>query len=81
MKFFFDGVAISVGSRTSKDGKVYRSINIDQDGEIVTFECTEEVANFVEKYKPYQYVGSYVKGEFNGRVYSRIGVVAAQPQK
>ncbi len=82
MKFEFDAVAVSVGSRvSSKDGKAYYHINFDQDGEVSTFECLEDVAKSVEKYKLYHFVGSYVKGEYNGRTYSRIGVVGAQPIK
>ena len=81
MKFEFEAVAISVGNRQGKDGKSYYHINFDQDGEVCTFDCLEEVSKTVEKYKPYHFTGSYVKGEYNGRAYSRIGVVSATPLK
>lgn len=73
MKFVFSGVALSTNSRESK-GKVYYGINIDCDGEIVTFDCKPEVVQAVKKYQPYNFFGEYIKGEYQGRVYSRIGV-------
>ncbi len=78
MRFEFDAVAISVNSRLSKDGKTYYSLNIDQDGEVMTLDCAEDVALGIQKYKPYHFAGSYVKGEFNGRTYSRIGVTSVE---
>ena len=78
MRFNFDAVALSVNSRQGKDGKVYYHLNMDQDGEIFTFECSEDVSQQVEIYVSYHFTGSYVKGEYNGRVYSRMGVVSAE---
>lgn len=80
MKFVFDAVVVSTQERESKDGKTkYYRINLDQDGEIVTFECTEDVAKKVQKYKPYQFQGIYSKNEYEGRVYSRLSVVDIFP--
>lgn len=81
MKFEFDAVMVSVGVRTGRDGKSFYRVNVDQDGEIVTFDCREDVTKNVEKYKPYRFKGIYVKGEYDGRTYSRISIAAAVPLK
>lgn len=80
MKFGFDAVVISIQRRESK-GKEYFRINLDQDGEIVTLECSPDVAGCVEKYKSYHLTGLYSKGEYEGRVFSRMVVVGAQLSK
>lgn len=79
MKFNFDAVIVSIQERESK-GNRYFSVNLDQDGEIVTFSCTEDVAKQLRpnRYKPCQLTGQYTKGEFDGRVFTRIGVVGAR---
>lgn len=78
MKFLFDAVVISTQMRESK-GKEYYKINLDQDGEIITLDCTPEVARHVaeNKYKSYRFQGVYARGEFEGRVFTRMSVVSA----
>ena len=80
MKFVFNGDAIAVEKRESK-GKVYCSINILQDNEVVQLACTQDVANVVEKFKNYNFTGQYTKGEYQGRVYSRIEVIGLSATK
>ena len=76
MKFVFDAFAISTGCKTSKDGKEYYTVNLEQDGELLTLDCTADVAKAIKRFTQYTFVGTYTKGEFNGRVYTRMGVVA-----
>lgn len=78
MKFLFDAVAISVQERESNKKKYYR-INVDQDGEIITLECDENVAGKIKKYSSYHFHGVYVRGEYEGRVFTRMSVVDAHP--
>lgn len=80
MKFTFEAVMLSVKERQSKDGRnTYYDVNVDQDGDIVTMACTPEVAKLVgpNKYKPYVFTGQYSKGEYNGQVFTRFGVIDA----
>lgn len=74
MKFVFNGDAIAVSQRESK-GKVYCSIAIAQENEVVELACTPEVASQVKKYQNYNFTGQYTKGEYQGRVYSRMEVI------
>lgn len=78
MKFTFDAVAVSIQERESNKKKYYR-VNVDQDGEIVTLECDENAVPKIEKYKPYHFLGVYSKGEYEGRVFSRMTVLDALP--
>ena len=79
MLFTFNAVVISTQERESKGNKYY-SVNLDQDGEIVTFSCTEEVVKQIagNRYKPHILTGQYSKGEYDNRVYTRMGVVGAR---
>lgn len=80
MKLHTEAVVLSTKERHSKDGKnAYYDINLDQNGEILTLPCTDEVFRSVgdTKYKPYSLDLEYTKGEFDGRVYTRFGVVQA----
>ena len=78
MKFVFDGVVLSTQESKSRDGKnTYYRVNLDQDGEIVTLNCTADVVKLVgaQKYKPFLFTGHYSKFEYQGRVYTRLEVV------
>ena len=81
MKLQFDAIPVSVGEREGKDGKKYYSISVDSDGEILTFDTLEEVARSVQKYRPAHFTANYMKGEYQGRTYTRFRVVSLVQQK
>ena len=79
MKFGFDAIVISVQERESK-GNMYYKVNLDEDGEIVTLDCTPEAAKQIgqNRYKLFHFSGTYTRGEYENRVYTRIGVTDAR---
>lgn len=83
MKFVFEGIPVSAGCRESKDGKRYYDISVDCEGELVTMSADQEVYNAFKdaKYKPCRFIGAYQKGEYQGRTYTRLSVVALALQK
>ncbi len=83
MKFNCEAVVLGTKERFSKEGKAYHDINLDQNGEILTLSCTDEVYKSVgsTKYVPFKLELDYTKSEFDGRVYTRFGVTAASPVK
>lgn len=82
MVFTFDAILVAVREKQGRERKFYE-ISFDQNGEIVTLPCTENVFRAVgdKKYIPYRMQGQYVKGEYQGRVYTRIGVSSVQALK
>ena len=60
MKFGFDAIVISVQERESK-GNMYYKVNLDQDGEIVTLDCTPEAAKQIgqNRYKLFHFSRSF----------------------
>ena len=83
MKFNCEAVVLGTKERFSKEGKAYHHINLDQNGEILTLSCTDEVYKAVgsTKYVPFKLEVDYTKSEFDGRVYTRFGVTAAVQMK
>lgn len=73
MKCMCNGEALGVTSRVS-NGVTYYSFSFMQDGEIVTFGCTPEVAQSFKKFKPYVFTLDYSKREYQGKVFTRIEV-------
>ena len=59
---------------------MYYKVNLDQDGEIVTLDCTPEAAKQIgqNRYKLFHFSGTYTRGEYENRVYTRIGVTDAR---
>lgn len=74
MKLMCNGEALGCTSRVSNNVTYYQ-FSFMQDGEIVTFGCTPEVASAFKKFKPYVFTLEYSKREFQGKVYTRIEVV------
>lgn len=82
MKLEFDAIPVSLGMREAKEGeKKYYNISVDSDGEILTFDAEEAVYNGVQKYRPAHFTADYVKGEYQGRTYTRFKIISAVQQK
>ena len=83
MKFLCDAVVLGTREKYSKDGKAYHDINVEQEGEILTLSCTDEVYKSIgsTKYVPYKLEVTYTKSEYDGRVFTRMGVTGATPVK
>ncbi len=81
MKLQFDAIPVSTGFREGKDGKKYYNVSVDSDGEILTFDASEEVHNSIQKYRPARFVANYMKGEYQGRTYTRFTVISISQQK
>lgn len=77
MKFVFNAVVVSTSRREYK-GKIYNHLNLEQDGEVFVLECSPEVVEVVQKYREHCLHGRYVKGEYQGRVFTKISVVGAE---
>ena len=82
MTFTFDAILVAVREKQGKERKYYE-VSFDQNGEVTTLPCTEDVFRAVgdKKYISYKMQGQYVKGEYQGRVYTRIGVTSVQAFK
>ena len=82
MTFNFDAVLVAVREKRGRE-KNYYEVSFDQAGEIVTLPCTEDVFRAVgdRKYISYHMQGEYIKGEYQGRVYTRMGVTGVQAFK
>ena len=81
MKLEFNAIPVSVGKREAANGKLYYSISVDSEGELLTFDTNEEVFNGVKKYVPAHFCANYMKGEYQGRTYTRFTVVSMSQQK
>lgn len=83
MKMNCEAVVLGVKERFGKDNKVYHDVNLDQDGDILTVSCTDDVFKALAgvKYKPCRLVLEYAKIEVKGQVWTRFGVVSAEVLK
>lgn len=82
MTFTFDAVLLAVREKQGREKKYYE-ISFDQGGEIVTLPCTEDVFKAAgdKKYISYHMRGNYIKGEYQGRVYTHMGIIGIQAFK
>ena len=80
MKFGFSAVCLGVESRPYKDN-VYYTIHLKSGQEFTSMDCTAEVANVVEDFKSYDFVGEYAVMNTQKGQFKRIGVVAAVLQR
>lgn len=80
MKFVCDAYVTSVKVREIK-GKVYYDLNLDQNGEVMTLNCSPEVAKSVERFREYLLDLEYRAYMFDGKMQTRFAVSAATLKK